>query len=376
MLFKNAKLEVLTEEDQHFIYPSLDEACDLPPSAESIVRGRIRLTLAKPKALSRLLVRLDTTFTLRHPQLNDEQNGKLYFRTYTLDLENKVHQAGVHEFGYSFVLPGTLPATERQGANANIETVVSAELTLARQRRRVLRASKMLYCVVSPGGKDEMPPGVEILVEEVSRNLGPYRIDIASEALTVGGLLNIRLSFPAPTNHCQINQLYCQIVTRSAYLGRCSRTVEEYTDVFRIKDSLMPLSSKSISLPCLRPEVASSFAVTERIPNEGQLQPTTHPGTRSVIHISHELLLTVIYSVSGKKGQQAITVRKQIGLASCRCLSEALLLPRYSASDQKFSMNRQCACQVPTAQLVRESPLARDWMNRGLEAESCCVMKK
>ena len=49
-------------------------------------------------------------------------------RTYELDLDNKVYPAGVHEFGFTFTLPSTLPATERQGANANIETVITVSL--------------------------------------------------------------------------------------------------------------------------------------------------------------------------------------------------------------------------------------------------------
>ena len=186
----------------------------------------------------------------------------------------------------------------------------------------------------------------------------------------------MRLSFADPTNHCHFNQLVCQILTRTAYLGKTRRSIEEYTDVCRIKNSFVPLSPKAVSLPSLQPQVASGFALTERLPNEGRLQPTTHPGTRSVIHISHELILTLIYETPGKKRAQAVTVRKAIGLASCRCLSEALLLPPYAATDQKRVVGRQCMCQIPTAQMIRESALASNWTTRGLETEPRVATKK
>ncbi|GAA98953.1 uncharacterized protein L969DRAFT_18564 [Mixia osmundae IAM 14324] len=109
-----------------------------------------------------------------------------------------------------------------------------------------------------------------------------------------------------------------------------------------------------------------------RLPSEYALRPTTHAGTKTPIHVRHEIAVEIRY-VNAQGKPRVLKINKEISLASCACMVESLVLPMYSPNDPGEAAKidytdcmHNCACGRSFVKMVDDKA---DWVYQ--EMSSC-----
>lgn len=209
-----------------------------------------------------------------------------------------------------------------------------------------LSASLPVHLVADPTGPDDLPAGLDVRVESVSKELGPYAVDTISNLLSVSGLLNCRVTFCSPPGNNRIIDIRAYVEQTStlsdsrdsvqclperlplAHLTHKQRSFaivgspDEEATTTSTYVAPWPASSRfethqTSHLCRLESDKETSIRFLARLPSDDLLRPSTLEGTSTALDISHKLIIQINY-ISSTETNKTITITRPVTIASVR----------------------------------------------------------
>lgn len=228
----------------------------------------------------------------------------------------------------------------------------------------------------------------------------PYSLDVFSDSLIVSALLNFRLRFHAPLRRTRVNGVFVSVVQTAqfqttkggafkqagdplellAFAWDGGRTKHETTPdgaLGGFSDPLKPFEAKKSHACVLEAGQPHQFACLAQLPGDTWLRPSTCPGTKTPMRISHVLKVTVVFQHPvHEKDLRQLTITRPVEIASvsspgcpprplrekpltarlqCCSITSNLILPEYGAEADSnvlrakpnvSQFNFDCACAL------------------------------
>ncbi|KAF8311388.1 hypothetical protein DL93DRAFT_2046860, partial [Clavulina sp. PMI_390] len=186
------------------------------PADDSTIRGRLVITLSKPRRVTSITVRLVCQYAVTGSEKDFRQSGQVVISNAQLQprgLANSDLPRGQHEYEFILVIPSSsAPSEKSRRGKVSYEVVATADYardhqsssSLANQahattstssRVRTLEDSVPVSLVINPAPLGETSK-LNVDVPGFKREVGPYLFTAASQHLTVGGLIHFDYHLP------------------------------------------------------------------------------------------------------------------------------------------------------------------------------------
>lgn len=287
---------------------------------------------------------------------------------------------GVHDFEFHFILPAWAAPYERSRYGRTRYTLTAVALGGGKNGANVSATRDLV--VVQQQTPDRGPLPLELTYHDTHEALQYMVAALTTPSLTVGGLLTLSLVHPNPPPN--LNVLMVRVYVQQKYEVQrkdASEWIEMPLEKLRVWDLGVPppthrelnnarywaqglLTAAGVQPGGERlglaarqaPDVVERLDVTTanesvhgyrvrkklRLPDDNRLRPSTMPGTRTRLRISHEVGVEVLFSrvdvledradhpMAGTPKTQVFAMAKQGPLPSCECTFDAIHLPPYS----------------------------------------------
>lgn len=363
------RLRIALTDDVVFVRPSPDP--ENIPSEDPIITGRLILNLSKPQRITSLTVRLVNDYSVRPgPPTLVYLEGQDTISEVSLsdDSAGRVYVKGEHVLMFVLVVPSsTAPYTQSKFGRIQHKIVAVAQCGGSKTETSI-----PLWVSVNPALAGETS-SYNICVKEHRETLGRFAIEVASQHLTVGGL--IRFDFriaQAPTN--------LNILSVSAHLDTSYRIASPTDPTKVLRDEAVrtllfeasdpgslsedsrilvtdgngiPMPSDAMTAgppgpegntrPLQKLQAGGAFYASHlaRLPSHDVLSASTIRGTRTPIDVQHQLVLQLRWSRASLETREpsrfpepplAVNARVPMTIASCCCMVSSVLVPSYAES--------------------------------------------
>lgn len=301
---------------------------------------------SKPRKLRTLVVRMIGRYDITWPDFRSPtyENGILSERKVDLLAENDPVDlnSGWHTFDFAFSVPANSATWERcLHGRVRYSVIGDAKLSasLTSSSSDLSSPPKTFYLVPNPGGPDAdapiPPPPLQLRTEGYFDDLGPWSSELQSQHITVGGLLLLRFSFPAPPLDTVLHSIKLSIfqtfflTSPRPQKGSDFSTlqVKPAAHIVTILDSTHPQNSGEMQddgrgaprrnldkhakpLAVVRSGKGAEIVHLARLPNDNGLRPTTRIGTHTPIRIEHTLELEVLYRELVPRDEETVAERE------------------------------------------------------------------
>lgn len=222
-----------------------------------------------------------------------------------------------------------------------------------------LKQEMPLQIIVNPADEGETM-GLNETIEGFHDAVGPYRLTLTSGHLTVGGVVHFTMnlaSVPSELRLRSVNALFIQSFDLASHKNRAKHTPsQQQRQLFQIDSRTLQRQNAAIEptspvLSARRNTVVHSpssvpsgedllglvhagdgfeLSHVARMPIDDLLRPTTQPGSKTPIRVSHKVVIQVFFSTSHGGQELALRAERPVTITSCCCMLESLLLPSYS----------------------------------------------
>ncbi|EJD48952.1 hypothetical protein AURDEDRAFT_112697 [Auricularia subglabra TFB-10046 SS5] len=166
------------------------------PTSEHTCGGNVTLSLPKPREITSLVVKLVTYYTMNIPE-HASESGILEEYSAQLGVPHKLDK-GEHAYSWSLTIPRDSAPYERCAYGR----VYHRLQAVAEGPAGTVKTEIPLEIIINPAPEGDMF-GLDETVQGFNQEVGPYRMNLSSEQLTVGGAVHFTLhlaSLPADTN--------------------------------------------------------------------------------------------------------------------------------------------------------------------------------
>ncbi|KZV94419.1 hypothetical protein EXIGLDRAFT_835018 [Exidia glandulosa HHB12029] len=330
-------------------YPELEEDPD------ETFWGNVVLSLPKPREIKSLVVKLNAHYSVAVPGHSTETG---ILNTWECDISvPPTLEKGEHSFAWSLRVPRSSAPYERCAFGRVYYKLLAVATVVAPSHSKpdTLKDDVFLEVVISPSAAGDTGVLSE-RIEGFHPDVGPYLFSLASQHLTVGGVMHFSLTLASVPNTLRVQAIGAHIMQSytlqsHATPGRSGVPPAHKRMVFYL-DHRTPLWQEGDSLDAKkRPptvltggqtvpgamaqlEAGETLAVSHvaRLPDDDLLRASTHTGTRAPIRISHRIVLELTFSTSDGAAK-ILRAERPLTILSCGCLPEDLTVPPYDEKE-------------------------------------------